>query len=235
MAGSSAGTLHTAVTAEIDDGLPLAADAEASLVAQRAACPATLSHVPEPYTVATSRRKFIQGAAQTGIAAATLTAFPPSIRKALAIPAFHETGTIRDVKHVVILMQENRAFDHYFGTLKGIRGFGDRFTVPQPGGRSVWEQLDRNGNPVLPCHLDATQGNAQRVSGTPHRVLPMPGSPATHTSARCRPQAWLQARCSRATALPRPMNDGASLWLVNTSVAGAGGERFAAVVAEMKR
>lgn len=116
----------------------------------------------------TSRRKFIQSTAQSGIAAAALTAFPPSIRKALAIPAFHETGTIRDVKHVVILMQENRAFDHYFGTLKGIRGFGDRFTIPQPGGRSVWEQLDRNGNPVLPYHLDATQGNAQRVSGTPH-------------------------------------------------------------------
>jgi phospholipase C len=118
--------------------------------------------------VSTSRRKFIQGTVQSGIAAATLAAFPPSIRKALAIPAFHETGTIRDVKHVVILTQENRAFDHYFGTLAGVRGFGDRFVVPQPGGRSVWEQLDKSGNPVLPYHLDATQGNAQRVSGTPH-------------------------------------------------------------------
>ena len=116
----------------------------------------------------TSRRKFIQSTAQSGLAAAALTAFPPSIRKALAIPAHNETGTIRDVKHVVILMQENRSFDHYFGTLKGVRGFGDRFTVPQPGGRSVWEQLDAAGNPVLPYHLDATQGNAQRVSGTPH-------------------------------------------------------------------
>lgn len=115
-----------------------------------------------------NRRKFLQGAAQSGAAAVALTAFPPSIRKALAIPAHNETGTIRDVKHVVILMQENRAFDHYFGTMKGVRGFGDRFTVPQPGGRSVWEQLDRAGNPVLPYHLDATQGNAQRVSGTPH-------------------------------------------------------------------
>ncbi|BAL95542.1 phosphocholine-specific phospholipase C [Rubrivivax gelatinosus] len=116
----------------------------------------------------TSRRKFLQGAAHSGIAAATLSAFPPSIRKALAIPAYNETGTIRDVKHVVILMQENRSFDHYFGMLKGTRGFGDRFTVPQPGGRSVWEQLDASGNPVTPYHLDWTKGNAQRVSGTPH-------------------------------------------------------------------
>ena len=116
----------------------------------------------------TSRRKFIQSTAQTGLAAAALSAFPPSIRKAMAIPAFNETGTIRDVKHVVVLTQENRSLDQYFGTLKGVRGFGDRFTVPQPGGRSVWEQLDRTGNPVLPYHLDSTQGNAQRVSGTPH-------------------------------------------------------------------
>ncbi|HWH84215.1 MAG TPA: phospholipase C, phosphocholine-specific [Burkholderiaceae bacterium] len=116
----------------------------------------------------TSRRKFLQSTAQTGIAAAALSAFPPSIRKALAIPANNKTGTIKDVEHVVILTQENRSFDQYFGTLKGVRGFGDRFTIPQPGGRKVWEQLDFNGNPVLPYYLDATQGNAQRVSGTPH-------------------------------------------------------------------
>jgi phospholipase C len=73
-----------------------------------------------------------------------------------------------DVEHVVILMQENRAFDHYFGTLPGVRGFGDRITVPLPGGRSVWEQQLANGTTVLPYHLDATLGNAQRVNGTPH-------------------------------------------------------------------
>lgn len=116
----------------------------------------------------TSRRKFLQSTTQTGMAAAALAAFPPSIRKALAIPANNKTGTIKDVEHVVVLMQENRSFDQYFGTLKGVRGFGDRFTIPQPGGRKVWEQLDLAGTPVLPYHLDATQGNAQRVSGTPH-------------------------------------------------------------------
>ena len=36
------------------------------------------------------------------------------------------SGTIADLKHVVILMQENRSFDHYFGTLRGVRGFGDK-------------------------------------------------------------------------------------------------------------
>jgi phospholipase C len=116
----------------------------------------------------TTRREFLTGTATTGIAAATLAAFPPSIRRALAIPAFHETGTIKDVKHVVILMQENRAFDHYFATYKGVRGFGDRLAIPLPNGRNVWEQANGNGNVVLPYHLDETQGNALRVSSTPH-------------------------------------------------------------------
>ena len=102
-------------------------------------------------TMTTSRRKFIKTAAQGGISAAALSAFPPSIRKALAIPAHHETGTIKDVKHVVVLMQENRAFDHYFGTLNGVRGFGDRLTIPQPGGRKVWEQLDRSTSASTAC------------------------------------------------------------------------------------
>ncbi|MGJ7493619.1 phosphocholine-specific phospholipase C [Variovorax sp. RT4R15] len=116
----------------------------------------------------TSRRKFLKSSATGGLAAATLATFPPSIRRALAIPAHNATGTIRDVEHIVILMQENRSFDQYFGTMKGVRGFGDRFTIPLPQGRSVWQQGDASGQPVLPYHLDQTQGNAQRVSGTPH-------------------------------------------------------------------
>jgi phospholipase C len=51
--------------------------------------------------------------------------FGPTIEKALAIPANHRTGTINDVEHIVILMQENRPFDHHFGTLRGVRGFSD--------------------------------------------------------------------------------------------------------------
>jgi phospholipase C len=115
-----------------------------------------------------ARRKFLTGTATTGAAALALSAFPPSIRRALAIPANNKTGTIMDVEHVVILMQENRSFDHYFGTLKGVRGFGDRMTIPLPNGLAVWQQLDDAGKQVVPYHLDATKGNAQRVSSTPH-------------------------------------------------------------------
>ncbi len=111
-----------------------------------------------------SRRLFLQ---MTGAALAA-SAFPPSIRRALAIPANTQRGSIMDVEHVVILMQENRSFDHYFGTMPGVRGFGDRITIPLPGGRSVWEQQNGSGTTVLPYHLDAAIGNAQRVNGTPH-------------------------------------------------------------------
>jgi phospholipase C len=114
-----------------------------------------------------SRRQFLQGAA--GLSAAALSAFPPAIRRALAIEANRATGTLADVEHVVILMQENRSFDHYFGTLNGVRGFGDRFTIPQPENRSIWQQVRNDKGELLqPYHLDGSTGNAQRAEGAPH-------------------------------------------------------------------
>jgi phospholipase C len=110
------------------------------------------------------RRSFLRLAG----ASAGVAALPQCIRAALAIPADTRTGTIQDVEHVVILMQENRSFDHYFGTLPGVRGFGDRFPVPLASGKPVWYQRDQQLNQMLPYHLDSTKGNAQRVSGTPH-------------------------------------------------------------------
>jgi phospholipase C len=115
-----------------------------------------------------NRRDFLLNSTKALFGTAALTSFPMSIQKALAIDAKVETGTIKDVKHVVILTQENRSFDNYFGTLKGVRGFGDRFTIPLSEGRKVWAQYDANKNTVYPYHLDSSRGNAQRVSGTPH-------------------------------------------------------------------
>lgn len=97
-----------------------------------------------------SRRRFLQ---LLGAGAVT-AACPPSIRKAMAIPAHHRTGTIKDVEHIVFLMQENRSFDHYFGSLRGVRGFGDPHPARLPDGQSVWAQPDANG-PVLPFHPGA--------------------------------------------------------------------------------
>lgn len=80
------------------------------------------------------------------------------------------TGTIMDVEHIVILMQENRSFDHYFGTLQGVRGFGDRFPIPVAGQPNVWFQRnDNDGTVVSPFHLDTGLSfDLMRVTGTPH-------------------------------------------------------------------
>ncbi|MFJ6084708.1 phosphocholine-specific phospholipase C [Streptomyces sp. NPDC092369] len=65
------------------------------------------------------------------------------------------TGTISDVKHVVILMQENRSFDHYFGRLKGVRGFADRSGITLGGGYPVFDQPSGAGR-QYPWKLSAT-------------------------------------------------------------------------------
>jgi phospholipase C len=53
----------------------------------------------------------------------------------------------------VIFMQENRSFDHYFGTLKGVRGFADPRAITLPGGEPVWYQ-PKSSDIVTPFHLD---------------------------------------------------------------------------------
>jgi phospholipase C len=95
------------------------------------------------------RRRFLKA---MGLGAMT-TAFPPSIQRALAIPANRRTGTILDVEHVVFLMQENRSFDQYFGTLRGVRGFGDPRAVNLPSGEPVWYQPN-GADRVLPFRPD---------------------------------------------------------------------------------
>ena len=84
----------------------------------------------------TTRRGLFKGA----MTAAAFAALPASIQKAFATKPAISTGTIKDVKHIVILMQENRAFDHYYGTKKGVRGFGDPFPHPTVSGQPVWYQ-----------------------------------------------------------------------------------------------
>ncbi|WP_282203644.1 phosphocholine-specific phospholipase C [Kitasatospora fiedleri] len=107
-------------------------------------------------STALSRRTLLGGAA----AAAVLSALPLSVRQALAAPA--RPGRLEDIQHVVVLMQENRAFDHYFGTLPGVRGFGDRAAVRGVNGRSVFHQPDpsRPEGYLLPYPMNAAHTSA---------------------------------------------------------------------------
>ncbi len=113
------------------------------------------------------RREFLRLAAQAAGAASVAATWPAPILRALQVPAAVRAGTIRDVAHVVILMQENRSFDHYFGTLRGVRGFGDRHPIPLTGGRPVWRQSDGERE-LPPYHLDTATTSALRVPVTPH-------------------------------------------------------------------
>ncbi|KCZ85971.1 phosphocholine-specific phospholipase c [Hyphomonas adhaerens MHS-3] len=115
----------------------------------------------------TDRREFLRIMGVSAAAGAAANTFPSAIAEALQTPAANETGTIRDVKHVVILMQENRSFDHYFGTLRGVRGFGDRYTVPMESGKPVWFQSDGQKD-IPPFHLDTKTTDAIAHPGTPH-------------------------------------------------------------------
>jgi phospholipase C len=122
----------------------------------------------------TSRRRFLQTVASSAGAAAALTALPESIRNALAVPAFSRTGTIRDVEHIVVFMQENRSFDHYFGHLRGVRGYNDRFPIALSSGQPVWFQPSKEDatKPVLPFHLNTQTTSAQCVGDLDHSWYP---------------------------------------------------------------
>jgi phospholipase C len=59
-----------------------------------------------------------------------------------------QTGTINDIEHVVLYMQENRSFDHYYGIMKGVRGFGDRAAPKLRNGNTPFKQPTEKFNPV---------------------------------------------------------------------------------------
>ncbi|MCW2523078.1 MAG: putative phospholipase precursor, partial [Frankiales bacterium] len=127
-----------------------------------------------------SRRGFLGAAAAVTGAAVAAAAGPAVAAQAATKPPGHPAkpgkprphGDIRDIKHVVILMQENRSFDHYFGSLKGVRGFGDRSGITLPGGTSVFQQpTSAPGAPVTgtqyPWHLSGAPASAYPAGHQP--------------------------------------------------------------------
>jgi phospholipase C len=111
-----------------------------------------------------TRRRLLQGAGTAAAAAFAAEFLPNNIRKAIASGP-SQGGSLRDIKHVVILMQENRSFDQYFGTLPSVRGFSDPNVIKQSSGQPIWYQPD-TANPdgyLLPFHLDTTTTSAQAI------------------------------------------------------------------------
>lgn len=113
------------------------------------------------------RREFIKKAAMLAGAQGLSGVLPASILKAMSIDP-RAGSTWLDAEHVVILMQENRSFDHCYGALRGVRGFRDPRAITLPDGNPVWLQTNEAGETYGPFHLDIKGTNATWMGSLPH-------------------------------------------------------------------
>lgn len=114
-----------------------------------------------------SRREFIKKASVLSGAAGAFSVFPASILKALAIEP-QAGSTYLDAEHVVVLMQENRSFDHCYGTLKGIRGFNDPRAITLADKNPVWLQTNAAGETYAPFRLRIKETKSTWLGSLPH-------------------------------------------------------------------
>ncbi len=100
-----------------------------------------------------TRRDFLRTGAALG---ASGLVYGSSSGRMVATASAHPRGCpgrLDDIKHIVVLMQENRSFDEFFGTFPGVRGFGDRDNrqaFAQPGYHGPGS---RKGH-LLPYHVN---------------------------------------------------------------------------------
>lgn len=114
-----------------------------------------------------TRRDFLKKAALFAGGSAMAGSVPSSILKAMSINP--EPGsTYLDAEHVVVLMQENRSFDHCFGTLRGVRGFNDPRAVTLPNKNLVWLQSNKQKETFAPFHFDLKDSKATWMGDVPH-------------------------------------------------------------------
>ncbi|MEO9020640.1 MAG: phospholipase C, phosphocholine-specific [Ginsengibacter sp.] len=114
-----------------------------------------------------TRREFLKKAIMLSGATGIATVMPPSIQRALAInPSVG--STFLDAENIVILMQENRSFDHCFGTLRGVRGFNDPRAIHLPNENLVWLQSNKEGDTYLPFHFGIKDTKITWMGSVPH-------------------------------------------------------------------
>lgn len=157
-----------------------------------------------------TRRQFFAKAAAATTAGAFMSLAGPIIEKAYG--AGPCPGHLTDIEHIVLLMQENRSFDHYFGTLSDTRGFDDT-TPPVVFAQSGWNPMTQAVDPAgvtLPYRFDTTRGPlvaGECVNDPDHSWIGMHNSwnggandnwlPAQVRSVRCRATCrsrWVSTR-----------------------------------------
>lgn len=113
-----------------------------------------------------SRRDFLKQAMLFGVAGFA-GGVPKSIERAFSIDPDPGSSWL-DAEHIVILMQENRSFDHALGMLQGVRGFNDPRAVRLPNGNSVFLQTNAKGETYAPWRLDIKDTRATWMGSIPH-------------------------------------------------------------------
>jgi phospholipase C len=119
-----------------------------------------------------TRRDLLKTGAATGAAglAASILSGCGGRAGLPTIPGTSSCAKVTDIDHVVILIQENRSFDHYFGSYRGVRGFSDQsaaFNQPYPVNTS-----NAPAGMLLPFHLDTTTTNAACTHDITHDWVP---------------------------------------------------------------
>lgn len=137
-----------------------------------------------------SRREFLKKAMLLSGAAGVATAVPASIKKALEIDP-KEGSDFYEAEHIVILMQENRAFDHCFGALRGVRGFNDPRVITLGNNNPVWLQTNKKGETYAPFRFSIEDSKITWMGSIPH-------SRASQVDADnlSRYDGWLEAKKS---------------------------------------
>lgn len=135
-----------------------------------------------------TRRSFLKKAGLLGGTAAFFNSLPESLQRALAIDPL-PGSTFYDAEHIIFLMQENRSFDHTFGTLQGVRGFNDPRAISLPDNNKVWLQTNARGETYLPFPYDLMHSKITWMGGLAHTW-------ADQVDARNggRYDKWLQAK-----------------------------------------
>ena len=104
---------------------------------------------PAPDGDGTTRRTFMVGGAAAALGAAavgrarssgTITDDQARLIDKITAASASGAASLSDVRHIVILMQENRSFDHYFGTLSGVAGFSDPHVLKNANGTPIFDQ-----------------------------------------------------------------------------------------------
>jgi phospholipase C len=106
---------------------------------------------------ALSRRDLLKIGAAAGAAELAATLLPGCGAASTVTPAT-ACSTLTAIDHVVIFIQENRSFDHYFGSYRGVHGFSDQsaaFRQPDPANIA-----SSPSGVLLPFHLDTLRTNS---------------------------------------------------------------------------